>query len=169
MIRFLPAGALLAIAAFTGCAGWRTQAQPAAGDKVTSLRADDPELTQAFEERRTEAELLAAMDRWQHGDIAGCESRLRGLINRNPTALEPRLRLAELALACDQFADAEVHYRAALTQDAGRADIHHGLAIVLESQNRHAEARAHFERAFRLEPENELYRLSAEAAAPPGL
>lgn len=163
MMRFVIAPLMLSLALLAGCAGSQAHVRSEPAAHVADVQNAQPDLTRGYEERRAEAQLQAAMDRWQQGDIAGCEARLRGLVERNPQAIEPRLRLAELALASGHVDDAADFYRAVLALDANRADAHHGLAIVLDARGQSAEARVHFQQAYRLEPENELYRLSADA------
>ena len=163
MMRLLSVAMMLSLAGLAGCAGSQAHVRSEPAAPVSDLENAEPELAQVYEERRTEAQIQAALDRWQQGDIAGCEVRLRDVIERNPKTIVPRLRLAELALACGHVDDAAEHYRSALALDANRAETHHGLALVLVAQGHAAEARAHFEQAFRLEPGNEVYRLSAEA------
>ena len=95
-----------------------------------------------FEHHRDQAQLQAALDRWQQNDLGGCETRLRTLVARRPDFIEARLRLAELAWSCADPAEAEAQYRAALALAPDRADIHHALGLVLESLGRTDEARA---------------------------
>jgi Tfp pilus assembly protein PilF len=112
----------------------------------------------AFEQQRNQAQLQAALVRWQQGDVAGCESRLRNLVQRRPEFCDARVHLAELAWSCENAVEAEAEYRAALALAPQRADLHHALGLVLESTGRWPEAQTHLAQAAALEPQNELYR-----------
>lgn len=153
---------LLGAAFFSGCASFG--AQQAFKKNVTETRLErERETVESFEVRRDQAQLLAALDRWQDGDIGGCENRLRSLIGRRPDWIEPHIRLAELAWACDDLPGAETHYRTALALDAGRADILHALGTVLEAAGRSDEAAGYLAQASQLEPANPLYQLASQA------
>lgn len=141
-----------------GCASWRDVAAPKASD-AASRDQRRAEVIQSFEEQRDQAQLAAAVDRWQQGDIAGCESRVRGILARRPTDVDAHVLLAELAFSCQNQAEAEAEYRAALELAPQRPDIHHALALVLEATGRQQEAGVHFARAAEIEPSNALYRL----------
>ena len=70
----------------SGCASWRG-ARPTA--PVTETRdARHAQAVQAFEEQRNRAEFEAAIDRWNQGDIPGCEARLRAILARRPSDVE---------------------------------------------------------------------------------
>jgi Tfp pilus assembly protein PilF len=141
-----------------GCASWPGVATPKAAE-VPSRDQRRAEVIQSFEEQRDRAQLAAAMDRWQQGDIAGCETRVRGILARRPTDVDAHVLLAELAFSCHNPAEAEAEYRTALGLAPQRADIHHALALVLEATGRHPEAGVHFVRAAEIEPSSDLYRL----------
>ncbi len=149
---------LVLTALASGCANW--PGRPAAKATVTETREQRRKAAvQAFEEQRDRAQLDAAVDRWNQGDIAGCESRLRTILARRPDDVEAHIRLAELAWACDNHAEAEHEYRAALLLAPQRADLEHALGLVLQATGRSAEAEPHLARAHQLEPQNELFRL----------
>jgi Tfp pilus assembly protein PilF len=151
---FLLCGCLLG----AGCASWREAAAPTASD-AASRDQRRAEVIQSFEEQRDRAQLAAAVDRWQQGDIAGCESRVRGILVRRPTDVDAHVLLAELAFSCHNPAEAEAEYRTALELAPQRAAVHHALALVLDATGRHQEAGVHFARAAEIEPANDLYRL----------
>ncbi len=149
---------LMSAAVVAGCANWPAprSAKPSVSQSREERRA---EAVQAFEEQRDRAQLAAAVDRWSQGDIAGCESRLRSILARRPDDIEAHARLAELAWSCDNYAEAEAEYLAALRIDPQRADLEHALGMLLQTSGRHAEAAPHLARAAELEPQNELFRL----------
>jgi Tfp pilus assembly protein PilF len=148
---------LLLVSSLTGCASWRPTAK---NDKsVTEVRNErHAHAVQAFEQQRDEAQLKAALDRWQHGDVAGCESRLRSLVQRKPQYCEAHVHLAELAWSYDNADEAIAEYRAALALAPQRADIHHALGLVLEAVGHSAEAQQHLSQAATLDSNSELYR-----------
>lgn len=141
-----------------GCASWRA-AIPTAAPVTETREARHAQAVLAFEEQRDRAELEAAMDRWNQGDIGGCESRLRAILARRPSDVEAHIRLAELAWSMNNAIEAEAEYLAALRLAPDRADLEHALALVLEVTGRPAEASPHFARAAQLDPQNGLYRL----------
>jgi Tfp pilus assembly protein PilF len=147
----------IALTVTPGCAGWKSQR--AAHAPVSEKRKERHDTAvEDFEQQRDRAQLQAALDRWQQGDIAGCEARLRSLLARRPDFAEAHGHLAELAWSFENAAEAETEYRAALQLAPQRAEWHHALALVLEGSGRADEARAHLEQARRLEPDNEIYR-----------
>lgn len=140
-----------------GCARW--PARPAARTTLTDVRQERRQSAiQEFELQRDRAQLEAAVDRWNHGDIAGCETRLRSILARRPDDVEAHVRLAELAWACDDYAEAEAEYRLAIQLAPQRADLEHALGMLLQTSGRHAEAQPHLARAGQLDPQNELFQ-----------
>ncbi|MEX2175607.1 MAG: tetratricopeptide repeat protein [Pirellulaceae bacterium] len=158
-------GGLLAMGAAVGCASGQTQLAPE--PSLSASRAERRgELVEQFEAARDEAQLQAALDRWQQGDVAGCESRLRAIVARRPDWVEPHIYLAELAWSFDNTAEALQQYRAALQLEPQRAELHHALALVLEATGQPGDAQHHFDQASRLEPDNKLYRLAGQSVPP---
>jgi Tfp pilus assembly protein PilF len=149
----------------TGCASWL----PHKGEQptITEARQQRHEAAVlAFERQRDQALLEAAIERWQHGDLGGCEARLRSLVARRPDFCDAHLQLAELAWSCENSQEAEAEYRLALQLAPDRADLHHALGLLLEATGRTAEAQQHLARAGELDPESELYRPAAATTAP---
>jgi Tfp pilus assembly protein PilF len=121
--------AVLATAGISGCTSW----QPIAGNTPSTSQqrvARAQHVVHEFEEQRTKAQLSAALDRWQQGDIAGCESRLRTILAREPQNLQARLRLAELAWSCDDYEAAKAEYCQALAQAPGNQEIQDALRLL---------------------------------------
>src|SRR5262245_27877689 len=87
---------LLTLVAFAGCAGWRERLVALPGSVARERQERQSEVVRDFEQHRDNAQLQAALDRWAAGDIAGCDSRLRALLQRRPVDSEARIRLAEL-------------------------------------------------------------------------
>jgi len=146
-----------------GCAGWKSNlvAPPVTPERL-ERKAD---VVQAFEARRDAAALEAALDRWRSGDAAGCEARLRAILQRRPDDLEVRLRLGEVLAARGNADGAERELRAVLEKQPERAEVRHALGLVLVAAGRVDEARPQLARAAELEPENEIYRASLESLA----
>lgn len=157
---------LIALAFFPGCASWHSALNPS--PNVAEQRVQrESEAIREFEQYRNAAQLEAALDRWRLNDIAGCETRLRTLIERRPDFVPARLHLAELAWSFDDAAEAEQQYRAALQLAPNRPDIHHALGLVLEATSRTDEARVHFTKASELAPEDEVLQLAATSSPAP--
>jgi Tfp pilus assembly protein PilF len=139
----------------SGCANWPVR--PSAKGTLTETRHERRSAAvQAFEEQRDRALLEAAIDRWNQGDVAGCESRLRAILARRPDDIEAHIHLAELAWAYENHTEAEAEYRAALQLAPERADLQHALGLLLETTGRQAEAAGHFARAAELDPQINL-------------
>lgn len=134
-----------------GCAGWREQLapQPTVADQREARNAAS---LQAFDQHRDSMQLQAALDRFQQGDHAGCESRLATLVERRPDFVPARLRLAEILWSRGDAAAAEQHYLAALALQPDLAEAHHGLGTLLEAEGRFDEAAAHLSRARDFQP-----------------
>jgi Tfp pilus assembly protein PilF len=157
--------ALVGTASLAGCTHWKQQIS--ASSPVSESREQRrAAAVKAFEEQRDLAQLQSALDRYNQGDIAGCESRLRSLIARRPKYVEAHVQLAELAWSFNNAAEAEAEYRVALELAPQRADVHHALGLVLEAAGRNAEAQVHLQKACQLDPENELFRALAATTAP---
>ena len=159
MIRLATCLVLLTAALYcSGCASWRG-ARSASAPVTETREVRHAQAVQAFEEQRNRAELEAAIDRWNQGDITGCEARLRAILARRPSDVQAHVLLAELAWSFNNAAEAEAEYRAALNLAPDRADLEHALALVLQAISRAPEAAPHFARAAQLDPQNDLYRL----------
>ena len=156
-ILVIAAAALLAV---SGCATMREHF--ASSPSVTAQREQrHSEALQSFEEHRDKAQLAAAIDRFQQGDLVGCRDRLVTLVERRPALYEARLRLAEVCWGLDDPAAAEQHFQALLEAQPSHAEGHHGLGMLLVAVGRFDEARPHLHRAAELDPENEVYRLAS--------
>lgn len=77
----------------------------------------------------------------------------RGLLNQaiewDPSAVEPRLVLAEIERRAERFEHASVHYRAVLDIDPTSPEGHAGFADLLAVTGRVAEAVVHYRAALR--------------------
>jgi Tfp pilus assembly protein PilF len=119
-----------------GCAGWRPQIA-APGPTIADERAARREAAvQSFESHRDAMQLQAALDRFEQGDYAGCESRLTALVERRPEFIAARLRLAEILWSRGDAAAAEQHFHAVLALVPDCAEAHDGLAMLLDETGR---------------------------------
>ena len=144
----------------SGCAAWKPPFGRATSGQVAETGASrHSAAVQAFEEQRDRALLDAAIDRWNQGDIAGCESRLRTVLSRRPSDIEAHVLLAELAWSQNDADVAVREYMTAIQLAPDRPDLEHALALILEATSRLPEAATHRTRAAALDPANELYRL----------
>jgi len=150
-----------------GCAGWKSMLANATAIGH-ERKQRDADAIRTFDEHRDAAQLQAALDRWQQGDVQACERYLTVLAQRRPDFADARLHLGELLWSRGESGEAETHLRAALSSQPNRADVHHALALLLDGTGRSEEARAHFLRAVELEPENEIYQLTCESLPAPG-
>ena len=146
----------------TGCAGWKQKVKKPDLSENREERA--AEAVRAFEERRDNAQLSAALDRWKQGDAAAAEAMLTAIIRRRPESNDARMRLAEILWSRGEIG-AEPHLRAVLESEPNRAEVHHALGLLLDGTGRSEEARHHLAKAAELEPENEIYRTTAESLA----
>jgi len=145
-----------------GCAGWKQKVKKP--DLSENREARSEVAVRDFEQRRDTAQLNAALDRWKQGDAAAAESMLAAIIRRRPESCEARMRLAEILWSRGDVA-AEPHLRTVLEAEPNRAEAHHAIGLLLDGTGRSDEAREHLTKAANLEPENEIYRTTAESLA----
>jgi Flp pilus assembly protein TadD len=155
------AGLAILLLLAPGCAGWK---QYLPSPSVNEKRAErEAEAVRSFEEHRDAAQLEAALDRWKQGDAVRSEAMVLVIVNRRPDFADARLRLAEMLFARGDMTAAEPHLRSVLERNAGNAQAHHALGLLLDASSRGDEAREHFVKASELEPDNEVYRLTCES------
>ena len=124
-------------------------------------KARREQVVSSFESQRDAAQLQAALSRFSEGNHAACEELLTSLVARKPQYVDARLQLAEFYLLREETGLAEQHLHAALEIAPQRADLHDCLARVLEASGRGGEALAHSQKAAELDPQSELYGLTA--------
>lgn len=165
MKSFASLSTLCVIALLTGCASLPTGHAPRKAKKTETPQTyaeRKREAVLAFERQRDVAQVQAAINHWQRGDVQKSMSMLTAIIERVPSDVNARLRLAEVLTAQEDFAGAEVQLRECLVHAPNSAEVHHTLGMLLtEAPGREAEAQTHLRRAAELEPENELYAASA--------
>lgn len=160
---------LLAAILAAGCLGCATvpAIKPPIDDVALQREARGKQAIAQFEQKRDAAQLEAATERYQQGDLPGCRQLLAPLLERNPKLLAARLLSAHLYRDQEEPAAAERELRQALEEFPTAAAVHYELALLLDDRGRAADALTHFRRAAELEPENELYQLSLQALRGP--
>jgi Tfp pilus assembly protein PilF len=117
-----------------------------------------------FETKRNTAQYQAALSRWRDGDTERCRQDLETMLRRDPQHRDARLLLTELYLLIEQPTAAESLMQGMLAESPNDAQVHHTMAMVLDAVGRPNEALAQFQRATDLDPDNEIYLMSYEAA-----
>lgn len=156
--------ALSAIIAAPGCAS--TVVQPAAKtvDVAPHRKQRKDEVIAQFETRRNDAQYKAAVQSWERGDKAGCHIALEQLLFRAPDHQAARMLFADLLVADGKLERARKELTQVLQQAPHHAPAHHAMGLVLESMQQSRGAVTHYERAVELEPNNELFQMTLEAA-----
>jgi len=117
----------------------------------------------SFERQRDAAQVHAAVNAWERGEVQKARGMLAEIVARSPQDVTARLRLAELLAAEEEVAAAEEQLRACLAIVPESAEAHHALGLLLsDAPGREAESQSLLRRAKELEPENELYAVAAE-------
>ena len=149
----------------SGCASLPVKS-PTGEDVAPKRKERQHQVINDFASRRDKAQLKAALARWNEGDEEGCKASLKQLLVRNPQNKEAGLAIADLFIHQNYLVAAEQQLRIMATS-LDDAQVHHSLGLILETTGRRNEAVARFQRAFALNPENELFALSLEAAIQP--
>jgi tetratricopeptide (TPR) repeat protein len=148
-------------------AGCATVESPLADlpDDIAPMRAErEEEAVEELKRTRDGAIYQAALSRWRDGDAAACESLLVRLLKQSNEHREARLMLADLYTSTGKPKAAEQHLRLLIERTADDAQAHHSLGMLLQMTGRADEALPHLQKAADLEPDNELYALSHDAA-----
>jgi predicted Zn-dependent protease len=148
----------------SGCAAL-TQSDAKTGRADRPARRDG-DLT-AFEQKRDEAQYLAARDRADDGDLEAAETLLKEILERRPDYVESQLLLADLCVAQDRTAEAERRLRRVLERRPDHARARHSLGLLCDVTDRSGEAAEHFRLAAQAAPHDESYRLTLESLTPP--
>lgn len=119
----------------------------------------------AFEKQRDKAQVQAAVSCWERGEVPKSLSMLEAIVQRSPTDVTARLRLAEIHSSQANFAAATEQLAECLRLAPDHAEAHHNLGLILsETPGQEEQARVHLQRACELEPKNELYLAAAYEA-----
>lgn len=118
-----------------------------------------PGVSRELAERRRQGEedaeqwFLAALDGEDEGDREGAREAYGRALAIDPGFVEARYNLANLHLAADRLAEAEIEYRAVLDADPELACAWYNLGYVLAEREEFEEAAAVLRRAVALLPE----------------
>lgn len=151
------------LACCLGLSGCGALALPARSNSAARTAHGEVDLS-AFEQKRDEAQYIAARDRAEQGDVDAAETLLKSILERTPNHVEAQLLLADLYVAQERTADAERRLRAVLHQRPDLARAQHSLGLLCDVTGRPEEAAEHFRRAAKAAPQEESYRLSLEAS-----
>ena len=146
-------------AMLAGCATIQSSI-PKAEDISGKRRERSEAALRRFDETRDRAEFEAAQAHWSQGDADRCRESLEELLERNPDHLDARLLLAELLLDDNRPEEALRYLQPATEAHADDAQVQYIMGLVLDSTGQRDAALAHYERAARLEPDNEVYAVS---------
>lgn len=133
------------------------------GDVADKRDAREASLVSEFEKTRSEAQYAAALSSWQHGDSETAREILETMVAREPENGEARRLLADLLLEMGEPQLAENHLRLLISQNDVDDAAHYALGLLLENSGRESEALSHLQRAVELDPENELFGMTADA------
>ncbi len=148
-----------------GCAGMHLPKTMTQGDIAPKREQRNKELVDHFDQKRDFAEFEAAKSRWnEQGDAKGCREALEKLLARNPSHREARLLMAELLLSQINPQGAYQHAKAALDAYPNDAQVHFTMAMTLEAQGNMQDALGYYERAMKIEPQNEAYSAAYQSA-----
>jgi Flp pilus assembly protein TadD len=144
----------------SGCAAFGPDpAAPAGTDRAGRRGAD----LAAFEQKRDEAQFIAARERAEQGELEAAEMLLTAILERSPEHVESRLLLADLWVVQDRTAEAERELRWVLKHRPHHARAHHSLGLLCDVTGRSKEAAEHFGLAAQSAPQEDAYRLALEA------
>ncbi|MBN1909535.1 MAG: tetratricopeptide repeat protein [Pirellulales bacterium] len=157
------AGCLTILAA--GCQTFRLP-EPPVGSVTAEREARRAEAIAHFEQQRDAAELQAAEDAWDRGDVAACRKGLEALLNRRPSHRDARLLLAAVLLDQHQADLALAHLEAALQDHPNDGEICHAMAVALSQLGRHEEAQAYYRQAAESTGQSGVQTAGYEVAVP---
>lgn len=121
------------------------------------------EAAKAFDERRDEVEFQAATACWRHQDAEGCRHLLGRLLKRNADHLPARLLLTETYLVEDRLDQAEETFEPAKKDHGEDPRVLHMAGMLAEAAGDSKQALNYYQRAAKLAPGDEMYRLSYQA------
>ncbi len=108
-----------------------------------------------FEQQRDAAQVQAAINCWERGEIQNSQAMLTAIVQRTPGNVNARLRLAEVLTAQHESSAAEAQLRECLALQPASAEALHALGLLLSNwPGREQEAHGYLQRASELEPDN---------------
>lgn len=157
--------AWLALLASSGCASMPLPFTKPAGEAPQTYAERKQNAVAAFEKQRDKAQVQAAVNCWERGEIQKSQAMLEAILQRNPSDVTARLRLAEIYASQNDLGAAIEHLQLCLQHAPEHAEVHHALGMIYsEHPETEPEARQHLQRACELEPQNEIYLTAAHAA-----
>jgi Flp pilus assembly protein TadD len=169
MKNFLAHNCLLvaAVASCTGCAslpGMFSPPNPAQESPQTYAERKQAAVA-AFEKQRDKAQVQAAVNCWERGEVQKSIALLTACVQRSPSDVTARLRLAEVFASQNELAAATEQLAECLRLAPDHAEAHHTLGLIYsELPDQQPQATFHLRRASELEPENEVYLAAAREA-----
>ncbi len=154
---------VLAAAAVSGCASMKAFVPPE--DVSEERRQRSEAAARRFGRRHDAAQFADAQARYRAGDFRGCAQVVERLLARNADHREARLLMAEVLLAEDRPGEAVAHLETTLADHPSDARVHHLMGLALDAMGQQADALVYYERAARLQPNDEVYTASYETLA----
>jgi Tfp pilus assembly protein PilF len=154
--------AAVALLLSPGCAGWSSFGKGIPDVKPLKEKRGR-EAAKLIREQRDRGELQAARFAWEQGDLAGAQEMLERVLKRDPKHYEAGLLMAEVLIVQQQpdHARRQLAQLAASHPQDPRAM--HAMGALLEAEEKPQEALVWFQRAARLAPDNQEYKLSCQA------
>ena len=163
--RFCVPSTLIATAlTIVGCRTMDSQVDDFPDDVAATRVEREEDVIEDFERTRDGALYQSALAQWRDGDAVACESILVRLLQRSDGHRAGRVMLADLYASTGKPKAAEQHLRLLTERNDDDAQAHHSLGMLLEASGKFDQALQHLQKAAELEPDNELYSLSYEAA-----
>ncbi len=122
------------------------------------------EVATEFDRHRDEAQYQAALNRWREDDAAGCRESLEHLLARNSSHCPGRLLFAQVCLSDGNAKGALEQVRQVLALQPQNAEAHHLMGVALDALGETGPAIAEYEKATRLDSQNEEYAACYHAA-----
>lgn len=149
----------------TGCASFPNPLQQPAKESAATYAERKHQAVAAFEKQRDKVQVQAAVSCWERGEVQKSVGLLQAIVQRNPSDVTARLRLAEILASQENFAAATDHLAECVRLAPDNAEAHHSLGMILgEVPGQETLSAEHLRRACELEPENELYLAATQEA-----
>ena len=154
----------LSLMYFVGCTGLPWSSKIANDAQPHEVRRAK-ELGKSFMDQRDRSEYEAAKFAWRQNDVQGSRELLGKLLKRNPGHREAGLLLAEIMLVEQRPELARQQLQSTLSRHPGDAETLYAMGLLLDAEDKPAEALPYFERAAQAAPDHAEYRLSRQATA----
>lgn len=148
---------ILVAAALSGCA---TAGLPRLKDVAARREKRSEAALDQFKRGRDIAQFESAQARFREGDLKGCREQLQTLLAENPGHPGARLLMAELLLADNRPAEAADCVLPLLGPHGEDARVQYTMGLALDAGGQPEAAKPYYERAAKLDPDNELYAMA---------